>query len=468
MGPTPGKKAEKVSGCGVALWLCAGLFVLYCSNLRTVYTGDTVATRFLPFSLLLDHNLNVDRWVGPYLFPPGSPNNYFVTRARGHWMSSYPILTPLVVTPLYILPSWWMARRPEPLPPRTAQTIAQGMEKVSAALLAALSAGILYLALRKVVTPRAALGIALIYGAASSTWSISSQALWTHPLAEVSFALLLWALADLPENPRAAFWAGLALALAVADKPPNAVVALPIVVYFFLHHRDRLVSFLAAPAVLGALVLAYNVHYFGGVFGAYSQAFHTMGYSSVSNGFRGSLLRGIAGFVASPSRSLLIYMPWTVFGIWGAVRIWRDNRFPWGRFLVVGVAGLFLVYAKLERWWGGWAFGPRYLTDMLPILAFFLAPIWPEIRARRSLQAALAVAVAAALWVQVAGAYYYPSGEWDSAPVSVDRDPSRLWDWSDTQLMRTWHAGPAPSHLVERWHALEHWLGAGRRVPRQQ
>ncbi|HEV2386570.1 MAG TPA: hypothetical protein VGS20_04870 [Candidatus Acidoferrales bacterium] len=465
MSQTASRAAAKVQGRGAALCLCAGLFLLYCSNLRTIYTGDTVATRFLPFSLLLDHTLNVDRWVGPYLFPPGSPNNYFVTCAHGHWMSSYPILTPLVVTPLYVIPSLYLARRPGPIPARTAQTISQGMEKLSAALLAALSAGILFLALRKIAAPGAALAIAVVYGAASSTWSIASQALWTHPLAEVSFALLLWALVGLPGKPRAAFWAGLGLAMAVADKPPNAVFALPVVIYFFLYHRDKLAMFLAPPAVLGALVLSYNLHYFGGVFGAYSAAFRTMGYSSVANGFRGSLWRGMAGFLASPSRSIFVFMPWTVFSIWGAVRLWRDTRIPWGRYLIAGAIGLFLVYSKLERWWGGWTFGPRYLTDLLPVLAFFLAPIWPEIRRRRWLRGAFVVAVAAAIWVQVVGAYYFPSGDWNTTPVSVDEHPERVWDWPDTELARTWHAGPAPSHLTERWRGLEHWLERGKASP---
>ena len=71
-------------------------------------------------------------------------------------------------------------------------------------------------------------------------------------------------------------------------------------------------------------------------------------------------------------------------------------------------------------WWGGWCFGPRYFTDLLPFLAWFLVPVWASIRARPVLRVAFAATVAIALWVQVVGAFYYPAGNWDGSPVDVD------------------------------------------------
>ena len=90
-------------------------------------------------------------------------------------MSSYPILTSLVITPLYVAPAWWLSHQPDAVPASTISLIADTMEKLSAGLIAALSAVVLYLALGRVVLPPGNLLIALIYGMASSTWSISSQ-----------------------------------------------------------------------------------------------------------------------------------------------------------------------------------------------------------------------------------------------------------------------------------------------------
>jgi hypothetical protein len=438
----------------VAFMLCCGLFLLYVSNLRTILTGDSIPARFLPFSLLLHHNLYLDDWIQPYIDPPPPSGVYFVTLFRGHWISIYPILTPLIVTPIYVTPAWWLSRQLTLPSPDSMRLIANGMEKINAALLAALSGGILFLALQKILTLRESIILALVYGAASSTWSISSQSLQTHAVSEIAFALLLWALLDLPFGRYAGFWAGLALALAVANKLPNAVVALPIAIYFVLHHRNKLVQFFLPQALIGAVLLVYNVYFFGTVAGGYVQAFHAMGYSGVGDAFRGSIWAGAAGFVMSPSRSLFIYMPWTIFSLWGAVKLWRSNTFDWERYLIVGAAALFLLYCRVERWWGGWTFGPRYLTDLLPFLVFFLALVWRDAISRVALRATLALCIALAIFVQIIGVFYYPAGEWDRTPVTVDDQPSRVWDWHDPQLLRTWKAGPAKSNLVERWRQL--------------
>ena len=34
---------------------------------------------------------------------------------------------------------------------------------------------------------------------------------------------------------------------------------------------------------------------------------------------------------------------------------------------------VFGFYAVVETWWGGFVFGPRYMTDLLPFFALWLA-----------------------------------------------------------------------------------------------
>ena len=227
----------------LVLLLCGFLFFLYNSNLRTLSTGDTIPTRLLPFSLLVDGSFYLDKWVEPHLERGLLYGPYFVTESRGHWMSSYPILTPLVITPLYVVPAWWLSRQPDAVPASTILLIADTMEKLSAGLIAALSAGVLYLALGKVVSHPGSLLIALIYGMASSTWSISSQALWTHGLTQLAFALLLWALLRDPASWNYGFWVGLALAVATANRPPNVLMAVALLIYFVRHQRHQILAF---------------------------------------------------------------------------------------------------------------------------------------------------------------------------------------------------------------------------------
>ena len=521
------------------------LLVIYNSNFRSVVTADSFPARLLPFSLLLNHNLYLDQWVQPLLAQPLGPHGvYFAVQSHGHWMSLYPIITPLVVTPLYVLPAWWISRQSPPLDPNS--LIGNTMEKLSASLIAALSGALLFLALRRVASRHVSFGVALIYGLASNTWTISSQALWRHGLTELSFAFLLWALFRLPDSPSAPFWAGLGLAVATANKPLEAILVVAFLLYFFGRRQwKNLLLFLAPLVALGSLVVAYNLHFFARLLGAYpppkvgaevvarlpllarlvallpgslaspnrgllvytlGAAFAFWGAARlwkekslrwnrpiiialgslvvafilylfvklvVSSPISGPgaaggahlplLVRrrvGLLGSLISPSHGLFVYTPWAAFAFWGASRLWKEKSPGWSRPLIVALVAVWVVQMAAGTWWGGWCFGPRYPTDLLPFLAWFLVPVWASIRTRPVLRVVFAATVAFALWVQVVGAFYYPAGNWNGSPVDVDQKPQRCWDWSDNQLRRSWRAGPAPPILLSEWkRLLQHRFG---------
>ena len=365
----------------------------------------------------------------------------------------YPIITPVIVTPLYVLPAWWISRQSPPLPPDSPvfTLIVNTMEKLSASLIAALSGALLFLALRKVASRNVSLGVALIYGLASTTWAISSQALWRQGLTELSFTFLLWALFRVPGSPSAPFWAGLALAVATANKPLEGILIVAFLVYFIGRRQwKKGLLFLAPLGVSGSLVLAFNLHFFARLIGGYWVA--PLGTGGDPHfPFWPRLGIGLAGSLLSPSRGVLVYMPWLAFSVWGAAKFWKEKSPGWSRPLIVALAAIHVVQVAAIGWWAGWCFGPRYFTDLLPFFAWFLVPAWPNIRARPVLRVIFAATVAIALWVQVVGAFYYPAGNWDRWPVDVELEPQRCWDWSDTQLRRSWRAGPEPPLLLHEW-----------------
>lgn len=461
--PPPGSRRR-------AIFLFVVLLILYLANLRDLAPDDTVATRYLPFSIVTRHSLNVDPYIGlhvrSYLNGMIGYGPYFVAHVNGHWMSAYPIVTSLVVTPLFVAPALWAEHRGIQPGSTAMRFLALAVEKFSAALLTALGAALFYLALCRLLPPSGALLLALVYAVASPTWTVSSQALWLENLNETSLVLLIWALLADRGTRRSAVWIGLALALSVANKPSNALIAVPIVAWFCLREwrtsraaagvtpASRTVSLFVPLAALGAFVLWYNFHYFGDLLGAYRYTFEDIGYSSVAAGFRGGwrgFFDGAAGLLVSPNRGLFVFVPWTVLSVWGAVRLWREAAFGWERWLLAGAVLIYLLYAKLERWYGGYTFGPRYLVELLPVLALCLVPVW---RAANTVprRALVALLVVLALGVQLIGVFNYPGGTWNETPVSVDVRPQRVWDWRDPQIVREWRAGPAPTHLLDHLH----------------
>src|SRR5438105_1922763 len=78
-----------------AVLLTFVLWVCYLANFRYVSTGDSHATRYVPFSILTRGSLHVDGYVEAHFQPflDGTFNYgiYFASQSRGHWVSNYPL-----------------------------------------------------------------------------------------------------------------------------------------------------------------------------------------------------------------------------------------------------------------------------------------------------------------------------------------------------------------------------------------
>jgi hypothetical protein len=217
----------------------------------------------------------------------------------------------------------------------------------------------------------------------------------------------------------------------IANRPQMAVFALPALLFLWQHQRRRLVWFVVVPCVAGVLLLAYNRAVFNSLSGGYGGLAH----------FGGPLFEGLFGLLVSPNRGLLIYTPIMLFAFWGAVQVWRvPSAPPWLRWLTVGVALHVLVHAKFDEWWAGYAYGPRYFTDVLPALTIFLVyGLIPLCRA----PAMRAVAATLALYgigIQAIGVYA-ADDRWNRDPVPLEVRPGRVWDWDDLQIVRALHNG---------------------------
>ncbi|HYK99157.1 MAG TPA: hypothetical protein VEU77_12270, partial [Candidatus Acidoferrales bacterium] len=163
----------------------------------------------------------------------------------------------------------------------------------------------------------------------------------------------------------------------------------------------------------------------------------------------GGLTTGLVGLLVSPSRGLFVYEPWAVLALASMViaafaNTTRGNLsrrisgllVPWVLFL--------LLYATYAEWWGGRVFGPRFLDDLAPVLVVGLA--WGVKGGWFAFGVSRAVLWLSAAWSLVifnAAAFVYDQS-WDTFPVNVNDDPSRLFSWADPQwlaVLRQFAAG---------------------------
>lgn len=425
-----------------ALALALGSLVLYSANLREISAADTLPTRLLAYELVHVGRLDLDRVLGEW--PAERPLPYFVQRVGGHYRSSYPVLPAILAAPVFL--GARLAGLGGGLP------VVDALSKLAASLMAAVSVAFVYLAARALAArlgtaTEGALAAAIVYAAATATWSVSSQGLWGHAPAQLGLAVALWALARHASPTAAEFAAaGLGLGVMVASRPSTALMAAVLAVPGLRAWRRGGLGLLLALGAIVAAETAHNWWAFGSAQGGYAELHRTHDQAhSVAGAWTAVPLGGLPGLLVSPSRGLFVYAPVLLVAVIGLAAGVRAARGGLLAHAAAATAAGVATIAQFSVWWGGHSFGPRLLADVLPALVLGIVPAWAWVVRSRPRQALGVTALVASVLVQGIGAFYYPSVrevEWNTAPADVDHAHARLWDWRDTQLLRLLRNGP--------------------------
>ena len=437
----------------MAQWVMRGLllFALSFTNLKDIWSPDVIPNALLSFTLLRQGNVDYDEFVfrpderstapaqridsEAYFFracgpstataPAGVPRSKGGPPAPGpndHVCSVFPPGMGLLALPFFMP---FVLSGAEPLDLGLLLRVGH----LAAAFYETIAALLLWAVLRRIVSARAALALVLLYVLGTSVRTVASQALWQHPGVHLAIATALWLLVD--ERMRTArrdFVAGLALGLGSVVRQTTALVALG-----FAPSRAslRAVAVLGAGVAVGAVPLLL---------------FNWLAYGSpVEQGygvkpFDTPVIDGFIGLLFSPSRGLFVYEPWAALALLSMV-IARFANTTRGRIsetlsaLLLAWVVFVVVYATYAEWWGGRVFGPRFLDDLAPVLVAGLA--W-GVRggwfAYGPMKWLLRISAAWSLLLFNAAALVYDQA-WDTLPVNVNDDPSRLFSWSDPQWL---------------------------------
>ena len=314
------------------------------------------------------------------------------------------------------------------------------MQTTIAALVAAGIVVALFALARLLLPPGWAAALALGVALASPVLSTASRALWSHTWATflLTLGLAVVVRSERDGAPPPGTLLGILLSAAVLVRPAAAVHAIVMAGYVFLRHR-RSSWRLAATGVAGALVgLAWSWQTRGAVLPSYYQGRRLTA---------AQLPEALAGHLLSPSRGLLVFCPLVLLAVWLAVRHAREAE---GRRLLalslVAMVFHLLLVSTVRRWWGGFGYGPRLLTELVPWWFLLLAlgldgvrriqqasgrppPGW---RIERVL---LVILLSWGLFVHGRGATVPATWAWNSRPQPIDSAPERAWSWSEPQFL---------------------------------
>lgn len=402
---------------------------VYLSNRRGLFSSDNIPARLLPVSIICEGNLDLNEFVAS----PTPEVPYYVTKVGGRYLSSFPIGAPLTVLPVYLL--FWLVG----FQFQSMNLIF--LEKLSAALIAAGSVLVLYSVLEHLTSKGKSLVLAAIYAFGSSTWTTSSQALWQHGASQLYVCFMFLGLVLARKRPGFLALAGFSLGMAILSRPSSAVLW-PLVVVLLVgeHLRQRQEHSLAQPGramllfhlplllPLGFMVF-YHLSYYHTLLGGYLQLIGKHKFLEQPH-----RLENLAGLLISPSRGLFIYSPVFLTSLYGSYIAVREVKRHWFYFVValmtVAYVGVLTSYTK---WWGGWNFGPRYMTDLLPLLVLLCVRPLELLSGKVWFRVVFAVLVLWSVTVQAIGAFYEDNG-WNRLS-GVDYNESARWDWKNNQIL---------------------------------
>lgn len=480
------------------LVFCTCLFV-YLANGETISSTDNDSSSLLAFNWLDNHSLNFDIFRDGYRYRSDNRHgangipHFFVESTNGHLSSTYPIGNAILTFPIYCLffvgikitefYQGFVLGNPIDLlrlaDPAFEEPL-QDYQKFAAAGVASFSTVVFYLANRLKFDEAIALLSTFIFAFATSTWMIGSQGLWQHGSSNLAVLCIIFCLlkANRTQGKNRKILlvlTGVFCGLLPGIRSTSLLYSIAAIAYaFFIYRKEAFYLLLGLPSAL--ISASWNIYYFGFslsklVVGGYSR-FSDKNVSFVSSYYSLTLKQFFTGFwglLISPSRGILVFTPVSLLAIPGAWQVWqgrvgKDEKL----FLCLTIAaiGIFLQYCFFKVWAGGSCYGPRYLTDILPIACFLISYClagWVEKwhQGKHKLfsvkLAILTLLIALSTFTQTVGAF--GTTNWDGVPRPT---PERIWQLHDSQIERhTKHIFyKIFNPLGDRDRYLTNWNGA--------
>jgi hypothetical protein len=449
--------------------LFLGSIAIYASSRRLPSVGDTIPASIWLFNFLEHHSLTFNNLPENVLM--GGIGNYFLRRPGGDWITIYPITTAIITAPIYALfylhakLVHYGAAIDLLTPAFESQRLIY--EKIAASILASGSIVLLFSILKRRFKSSIALITTIIFGFATTTWTISSQSLWQHGIVNLMLLGSIWSILKAQESSdgegnhsslanrfqqffQGSAWfitlAGICCGFLLGARPTSILYLFPLLGYILIT-QFRNMGFFAIGLLSYAPILWWNFHYFGSWIGGYATI---PGFNRLD-----SFWTAFPGILLSPSRGVLVYSPILIFAIPGCILLIKGlkrsrqvsvDRLFLGLFAVSAV--IVSSYFSVTVWWAGWSYGPRFLTDALPAFCLMIG-YFVEFLTRKMIRSywqTVCKMMFTAIMIFSMGTQVLAigltdaAGDWNAFPYSVNLDISRLWDWRDSPISRYWHA----------------------------
>jgi hypothetical protein len=370
-------------------------------------------------------------------------NFYAIRRFDERYYTMFPIGVSLLAAPVVAAAAW--------LDPafklRISQHIPDRFEKNIASVYGAFAALLFFwLIYSRFPSIPIALATTVIFALGTSMWSTGTRALWQHGPLVLMLVVAMLLLVRTRQRPSLAQYASIPLAFAFVIRPTAAIPIAVLSAYVLIRHREWFIRFTLYGIAVAIPWVAYNVHQFGAVLPAYYLPDRVATSSTIGEAMLGNLI--------SPARGMFVYSPVLLLSFTGFALALRDHA---ERLFAICLGAIvilhWLVVSRFPHWWAGHSYGPRFMTDIVPFLSYFVAFNFDAFRKTSgwklwASRSCIALLTAVSIVLHGAGALLGAPHRWSVEPNDIDKNPARLWDWHDPQFARGWLTYWGPRRAV--------------------
>lgn len=424
-------------------------FLIFNLNLNLTVSGDATPARLLPFNLFSGRGFYFDDYL---TLLPKDP--YFFQKFKDHAISSYPITAGLISIPFY-LPFFAYLKINHLTSIEDYYSYSFVAEKFSASLLASLSVVAIFFFLKIIFkNTKKSFIFALIFAFATQTFSISSQHLWQHTVANLflilSQILFIKALNNNIKK-RTYFILSLVFGLfCLFSRYIFLIYLLILLSFIFLMDKRHGKSYIAI-ALIGIVVFLSLVGFLYGFL--VGPSVESVSYLSLSN-----ILPNLAILLFSPAQGVVFYTPFFIFSF-ASIFLWKNilkENLAYKMILIQNLIFLFavLILDSSFRLPSGWSWGDRYLSDGA-VSAVILSYYFLSQHKNRLLKALFFITIFISVLAQAIGVFYHPRGHWNDYPKAIEDDSTeRLWDFKDNPLIRNLSVGPELNGIYGLYYTI--------------
>lgn len=407
---------------------------------------DVVPTSYLPIAIIKNHTLYLTEFASEMynLYPHPDDKSqtkglvpYYLKKVDNEYLSAFPLIAGILSVPIYIIPLIFLNN----LGIEQVSTLAN----ISASIWMSITSLVFYRLLEKHYFPKEkmkALSLTLIFGLCTVNFAMFSQSLWQHGFVQLFLILtLLMYFRSIKEKNQIialaySALAGFFIGWAVLTRP-TVILVVPFI-YLLLIHKTSNIREVMSRGTAYTMGFMPPLTFFYIYNSLFYKGIENQGYTSqLLVNWLGKFPEGFLGIWLSPSKGILVISPIIIFSLVGFFIVLKDGS--WKRqegfqYFIYGMTVLLhtLIMGRWKHWFGGFSFGYRLASDVLPLIVLLIVPYMKSSFWAKTKTIFYTLAVFSFM-IQIYGVIFF-DGIWHNAYDTGYKETSWLWNLKDSEF----------------------------------